>query len=318
MPRHQLCRNCGHIVEENYCPSCGQRTTTHRLNWAALAESFTATFIGDEAYGLHGIHMRKGAVSTWFDIIFRPQRVIPEFIEGHRRKYFNPVSILLLLSTFYTVVFLLIDKEFTPSAADGQPPLQWLWNTYIDYATLHPAGFLLVRLPISALAMKTVFRHKTDLRYVEYLYIGIFISIFMITLKIVALPTELLLPKYNSLYMNILPQLLYTAFVFWKIFGLKKKGAVLRTLLTELLKSVYLLLIASVGAVCVMIGYYFLSPENFEKEFSYFLQTDTEEAVNTEGGEVRKFFDGVLDAPGEEDEVRQQALRQPADSLRAH
>lgn len=60
--------------------------------------------------------MRKGAATTWLSILFRPHRVIPEFIAGRRRKYFNPVAILLLLSTFYAVVFLLVGKEYTPLA----------------------------------------------------------------------------------------------------------------------------------------------------------------------------------------------------------
>lgn len=64
MPKHQLCRNCGYEIDHNYCPACGQRTTTDRLTWASLAESVSSTFIGDEAYGLRGINMRKGAVMT--------------------------------------------------------------------------------------------------------------------------------------------------------------------------------------------------------------------------------------------------------------
>ena len=97
MPKHQLCRNCGHTVDSNYCPVCGQRTSTRRLGWASLAESVTSTFIGDEAYGLRGIDMRKGAATTWLSILFRPHRVIPEFIAGRRRKYFNPSASSLKL-----------------------------------------------------------------------------------------------------------------------------------------------------------------------------------------------------------------------------
>ncbi|MFR4237588.1 MAG: hypothetical protein ACLT1W_16180 [Alistipes onderdonkii] len=42
-----------------------------------------------------------------------PYVSVSEFILGHRRKYFNPVAILLMLSTFYAVVFALVSKEFT-------------------------------------------------------------------------------------------------------------------------------------------------------------------------------------------------------------
>lgn len=62
------------------------------------------------------------------------------------------------------MVFLLVGKDYTPIAADEQPLFQWLVSTYIDYASLHPAGYLLLVLPFFALAIKTVFRRKTDLR----------------------------------------------------------------------------------------------------------------------------------------------------------
>ena len=166
MPKHQLCRNCGYEIDHNYCPACGQRTTTDRLTWASLAESVSSTFIGDEAYGLRGINMRKGAVMTWLAILTHPYASVSEFILGHRRKYFNPVAILLMLSTFYAVVFALVGKEFSPTARADYPLFRWLICSYYDYATLHPAANMLLMLPFYALAMKTVFRRLYDLKYV--------------------------------------------------------------------------------------------------------------------------------------------------------
>ena len=239
MPKHQLCRNCGHEIDHNYCPACGQRTTTDRLTWASLVDSVSSTFIGDEAYGLRGINMRKGAVMTWLAILIHPYVSVSEFILGHRRKYFNPVAILLMLSTFYAVVFALVSKEFTPTARADSPLFRWLICSYYDYATLHPAANMLLMLPFYALAMKTVFRRRSDLKYVEYLYIGIFLSVFEITLMILALPAELFIPWYSSFYMQMLPVFIYTGFVFRKLFGLKKKGAVLRTLLTAICLCIF-------------------------------------------------------------------------------
>lgn len=313
MPKHQLCRNCGHPVEDNYCPSCGQRTTTQRLNWMSLVESVTSTFIGDEAYGLRGIDMRKGAVMTWLSILFRPHRVIPEFIEGRRRKYFNPVAILLLLSTFYAVVFLIAGKTHTPLAAEGQPLWKWIVCSYIDYATLHPAGYLLLLLPFLALAMKTVFRRKADLRYVEYLYIGIFLSIFDITLMILALPAELLVPWYSSFYMSTLPSFLYTAFVFWKVFALRKRGAVLRTLLTGLLQYVYLFLLTLALAASLLGGYYLLAPERFKRDFNM-EQTAENGAESSEPSLLQEMIIELVKALEEDDDTAAQTAPAAADS----
>ena len=87
---------------------------------------------------------------------------------------------------------------------------------------------------------------------------------------IAALPAELLLPWYSSFYMMTLPLFLYTAFVFRNIFGLKKKrSALLRTLLTDLLQYVYMFLITLAVASCAVGCYYFIAPEQFKKEFSF-------------------------------------------------
>lgn len=302
MGKHQLCRNCGHEIDHNYCPACGQRTTTDRLTWASLAESVSSTFIGDEAYGLRGINMRKGAVMTWLAILCRPYRSIAEFIQGHRRKYFNPVAILLMLSTFYAVVFALVGKTLTPTAEQGQPLFVWLVCSYYDYAKLHPAANMLLTLPFYALALKTLFRKRSDLKYVEYLYIGIFLSVIEITLMIVALPAELLIPWYSSFYMQVLPVFIYTAIVFKQLFGLKKKGAVLRTLAAYVVQYVYAFIVALVLLLLSLYGYYLFAPEKFKEEFNIGSNALKTEKTIEGKGMVTEMLNGFIEAFSDEDE----------------
>lgn len=293
MAKHQLCRNCGYEIDHNYCPACGQRTATDRLTWASLAESASSTFIGDEAYGLRGINMRKGAVMTWLAILVRPYVSVSEFILGHRRKYFNPVAILLMLSTFYAVVFALVGKEFTPTAKEeGQPMILWMICSYYDYAKLHPAANMLLMLPFYALAMKTVFRRRSDLRYVEYLYIGIFLAVFEITLMILALPAELMIPWYSSFYMQTLPVFIYAGFVFWKLFRLKKKGAVVRTLLANILQYVYAF-VAGLMLLLTLGGYYMVAPEKFKEELN--IGNEKTEGLHKGEGTLNEILDGVME-----------------------
>lgn len=301
MSKHQLCRNCGHEIDNNYCPACGQRTTTDRLTWASLADSACSTFIGDEAYGLRGINMRKGAVLTWLAILCRPYVSISEFLQGHRRKYFNPVAILLMLSTFYAIVFALVGKEFTPKAGEEQNMFLWMILSYYDYATLHPAANMLLMLPFYAFAMKTVFRRRSDLKYVEYLYIGIFLSVFEITLMILALPAELLIPWYNSFYMQTLPTFIYAAFVFWKLFGLKKKGALLRTLLAICLQCVYAFIVALAMLLFALGSYYLLAPEKFKEEFDFRKKEQATAGLHEQEGVLNDILTGIADAFWEND-----------------
>lgn len=299
MTKHQLCRNCGETVCGNYCSACGQQTSTDRLTWASLADSLFSTLIGDEAYGLRGIDMRKGLVPTWLAILFHPYRSVSEFLQGHRRKYFNPVAILLLLSTLYAVVFMLVGKEFTPHAKEGQHPVVWALCTYYDYATLHPAANMLLMLPFFALAMKGVFRRKSDLRYVEYLYVGIFLAVFEITLMLLALPAEGRLSWYDTFYMTTLPVFLYTCFVFRRLFRLKKKSAVLRTLLTTLLEYAYALLMLMLTLAAALGVYYLVAPEQFKQEFTDRSAARQTAPAQPSEGAVYEVLSGVLAAFGD-------------------
>ncbi len=297
MSKHQLCRNCGHEVYQNYCPACGQRTNTERLDWGSMFDSVTSPIIGDEAYGLRGINMRLGFLMTWCTILRHPYTSIAEFIEGSRRKYYNPVGILLMLSTIYAIVFYLVGKEYTPLAKEGQNILLWAACSYYDYASLHPAINMLVTLPFLAMAMKTVFRKRSDFRYVEYLYIGVFLSIFEITLMLAFLGLELLVPWFRSFWAITAPMFVYTAFVFYKLFGLKKKRtAFWRTLWTDALYYVYLFAIVNtltVGAVAIYIGFFMTEQD----------KTELKEGIRSEkNGWLFDAIEGAVDAFTEDDE----------------
>lgn len=296
MSENQICRNCGCEVSGNYCSECGQRTSTHRLGWKSLAESFASTFIGDEAYGLQGINMRKSALETWWAILTQPHVAIPEFISGHRRKYFNPVAILLLLSTLYSVFYYLIDREYTPLASADQGFLLWCMNTYRDYAQLHPAVQFLIGLPFFTFALKTVFRKRTDYKFVEMLYVGIFLSIFEISLMLVLLPIELRLTHSPSPRLAVLlPHVLYNAFVFRNMFRLKWGGALLRSLYNELLYFVYFGLTLFAVVFTILFCIYFTSPETFrELNEETTIEKGSPEA---EGPALRETADASEEAP---------------------
>lgn len=164
--------------------------------------------------------------------------------------------------------------------------------------------------------MKTVFRHKADLRYVEYLYIGIFLSIFEITLMILTLPAELLVSWYSSFYLSTLPSFLFMAFVFWKIFGLRKRGALLRTLLISFMQYVYIFLLMLVLAASLLGGYHLFAPERFKRDFSM-EQAAENGAESSEPSFIREIVTGIVDALEEDDSETAETSSARADSIPA-
>ena len=138
------------------------------------------------------------------------------------------------------------------------------------------------------------------------LYIGIFLSVFEITLMILALPAELFIPWYSSFYMQMLPVFIYTGFVFRKLFGLKKKGAVLRTLLANGLQYVYAFF-AALGLLTLSLGiYYLVAPEKFKEELNIRNRdARTEQVEGSQQGEgaLNDILNGFLDGLLHEDEA---------------
>lgn len=312
----QICRNCGNRVEGNYCSACGQRTSTHRLSWRSLVESFVSTFIGDEAYGLRGVNMRQGILLTWLSIIIRPARTISEFIAGARRKYFNPVAILLLLSTLYGVTFLLVGKTITPSNfSDGMlfnrfgDNLLHGISQFVDYARMHPAVTLLVMLPFSALALKLLLYRRCDMRYIELFYVGIFLSVFDLSLMVLQLPLELLMPDYNFFLLNMVLVFVYETIAYKYLFPLSWWGSVWRTAMIGILQYVFAF-VAAVGLFILLLGgVKWIAPE----------QLRPSELTSDQADSVRMVVDEVLrrsDLPaGEADSLRlkvDRALREAA------
>ena len=83
------CLNCATLLtaDDHYCPTCGQKTDTHRLSmahiWHDLVHAFT--------------HADKGIFYTIRELAVRPGVVAREYVTGKRKKYFNPFSMLVIV-----------------------------------------------------------------------------------------------------------------------------------------------------------------------------------------------------------------------------
>ena len=102
------CLNCGTVHYDRYCPVCGQRNDTCRFNGQELVRSITRGFFNAD----------RGFVYTLRVMCSRPGRVIREYLEGKRVRYFPPFSLLFVIAAFYAVVKKIV-KMLTPVAQDA-------------------------------------------------------------------------------------------------------------------------------------------------------------------------------------------------------
>jgi hypothetical protein len=89
-----ICANCNGTVETNFCPSCGQKSAIHRI---------TVSHVVHE--GLHSItHTDKGFLLLTKELITRPGIIAKEYIAGRRKRYFNPLSFIVISSALLAYV----------------------------------------------------------------------------------------------------------------------------------------------------------------------------------------------------------------------
>ncbi len=88
------CENCGTPVEDSFCTSCGQSTSSIDLPVVDFARDFAS-----EALSLDS-RVRR----TLWPLIVRPGQVAREYVEGHRARFVPPVRLYLMASFFMFVV----------------------------------------------------------------------------------------------------------------------------------------------------------------------------------------------------------------------
>lgn len=86
-----ICANCNGTVDTNFCPTCGQKNGIHRITIGHVIHE-----------GVHSItHADKGFLLLVRQLITRPGLVAKEYIEGKRKRYFNPLSFLVISSALF-------------------------------------------------------------------------------------------------------------------------------------------------------------------------------------------------------------------------
>jgi hypothetical protein len=82
------CKNCNTEFEGKFCPNCSQKANTHR---------FTIGHFAHDAF--HAVtHTDKGVLYLIKELFRGPGNVALEYNAGKRKKYFNPITYLLLIS----------------------------------------------------------------------------------------------------------------------------------------------------------------------------------------------------------------------------
>ena len=90
------CLNCATLLtaDDRFCPTCGQKSDTHKITmshiWHDVIHAFT--------------HADKGFLYVFKELLYRPGHVAREYVDGMRKKYFNPFSYLFIIVAVATLL----------------------------------------------------------------------------------------------------------------------------------------------------------------------------------------------------------------------
>lgn len=172
-----ICKNCGSVVEQNFCPVCGQKKGIQKITWAFIFREIVHLFT----------HVEKGFIFSSVKMFYNPGAFVKSYLDGKRKDKQPPVSFLFI----WAAIFLLLRNALislfdykqevlnTPSFVDEEAALYYY--THVTYITI-------IYIPLYAAILRIITGLYRRLNYAETITIcfygyGIFFFIlFFITL----------------------------------------------------------------------------------------------------------------------------------------
>jgi len=93
--KDKTCLNCRHVVEQRFCPNCGQENTDSRKTFHHLFVHFFEDLT----------HYENAFWKTIRNLLFKPATLTKEYLSGKRLSYLAPVRLYIFISF---ITFLLI------------------------------------------------------------------------------------------------------------------------------------------------------------------------------------------------------------------
>lgn len=237
------CKNCGNKFEGKFCNECGQQSNVERITVKHLSKDLFRIFARPET----------GKFFLAKELLIHPGEVVRGYLEGKRKKYYNPIqfyigtsAVLLYLHIKLDIGTLLVGGGQMTSQSDttGRQFLDFFYQNfnYLQFAAV----------PIMALFSYLFFK-KAGYNYAEHLVISTYFSSQRQMLNILLVFIMYLLPDHAVFISNffILFWMAYLSFDYIDLFrSVNKAGTVIKTLLAS---TLYLaaLMIVSVGVFVI-------------------------------------------------------------------
>lgn len=240
------CLNCTAPISLNFCPNCGQKSTTHRYSIKQFVEH---DFV-------HGVwHVDKGFFFTIKALFTRPGHSVREYILGRRVNYFSFITMILMLLTLSGLL-----APYTQIKMVDLMPQQSkeMMGTMEKFMSTYPKLTMIITIPFYSLFSFLWFR-KSRINFSEHLVLNsyriipeLIIGLLVTVISIFYANTKVL----SFLYIGIIGMfgLCYTVWFYYQFFSayyVNKKMLLLRSIGVP---ASYMLLSFLVGMVIAAVG----------------------------------------------------------------
>lgn len=186
------CLNCNTALsaKQNFCPTCGQRADTRRYTLRELIHQFLVTFTNAE----RGIWLLLKGTSI------RPGQTAIEFVEGKRKRYYNPFTFLAVVisltlltnSWFKTYDEVKPDQQALSRITDQAYKEKYIegtrrWNQVISWEYKYQNTFNLLCCPYFSLFLYLFFKKRKrnmaeiNVAYLLFCPVALLLSAFLFT-----------------------------------------------------------------------------------------------------------------------------------------
>lgn len=101
--KDKTCLNCRHVVEQKYCPNCGQENTDSRKTFHHLFIHFFEDLT----------HYENAFWKTIRNLLFKPATLTKEYLSGKRLSYLAPVRLYIFISFITFLMIALFPSHVT-------------------------------------------------------------------------------------------------------------------------------------------------------------------------------------------------------------
>jgi Protein of unknown function (DUF3667) len=202
-----VCKNCETHFKGKFCPQCAQKASTARLKVGNVLHEFWHNFT----------HTDHSVFSFVKGMTLNPGLVIREFIEGKRKKYFNPYTFFLIATA---ILIFVTGKLFEYEDATVHTR-----NEFGQYTSKHYNLIIICCLPFLAFFFRLAYaRYKFN--YAEWITFFVFAFGFINFLEIFIHASFVFFIKNYSELNNYAHMAGYIIFVYILLSFLKNKRVI--------------------------------------------------------------------------------------------